>query len=67
MQVIKVTVKKVKTVTKKVQSTKIKKIAIVWDNTKRIFTKIKCKKWELNEMPDIGTATQGNEGHIQPE
>ena len=56
--------KKVKIATKKVQSTKIKKVATARDNIKRTLTKTICKKEELNKMPDIGTVTQRDEGYI---
>ncbi len=65
----KAAVKKVKTATEKVQSTKVKKAeaATARDNAKRTLTKTTRKKGELNEMPDTGTATQGDEGRIRPE
>ena len=59
--------KKVKTATEKVQSTKVKKAATARDNAKKIFTKTIRKKEKLNKMPDIGTATQEDKGCIQPE
>ncbi len=65
MQTTKGAVKKVKTATKKVQSTKVKKATTTWDNTKRTLTKTTRKKGELNEIPDTGTATQGDESRIR--
>lgn len=67
IQATKAGVKKVKTVTKKIQSTKVKKTAITWNNVKKTLTKIICKKGKLNKIPNISTATQGDKGYIQPE
>ncbi len=67
MQATKVVVKKVKIVTKKVQSTKVKKLAILQNNIKKTLIKTINKKKELNKMPDISITTQRNEGYIQPE
>ena len=62
-QATKAAVKKVKTATEKVQSTKVKKAATARDNAKRtLTTKTRRKKGELNEMPNTGTATQGDGG-----
>lgn len=59
---------KVKTATEKTQFTKVKKAVTTQNNIKRTFTKkrekIIHKKGKLNEMLDIITATQGNEGCI---
>lgn len=61
-------VKKVKTAIKKAQFTKIKKATTIQDNTKKILTKkgekVINKKKELNKIPNISTATQGDESHI---
>ena len=57
MQATNTVVKKVKTVTEKVHSTKVKKAKTAWDNVKRTLTKIIHKKRKLNEMPDTDTAT----------
>ena len=55
--------KKVKMVIEKVQSTKVKKAAIARDNVKKtLITRTRRKKGELNEMPDIGMAIQGDGG-----
>ncbi len=66
-QVTKAAVKKVKTATEKVQSTKVKKVTTTRDNAKKTPTKTTHKKGELNEMPDTGTATQGDSGRIRAE
>lgn len=67
MQATKAAVKRVKIAIEKIQSTKVKKAATIQDNTKKTFTKTTCKKGELNEMPNTGTAIQGDGGHIQLE
>ena len=55
--------KKVKTAIENVQSTKVKKVAIVQDNSKRnLATKTRHKKRKLNEMLNISMATKQDEG-----
>ncbi len=68
-QATKAVVKKVKTAAEKAQSTKVKKVATTQDNVKRTLIKKKdkgiSKRGELNETPNIRTATQGDEGRTQ--
>ncbi len=68
-QVTKAAVKKVQTAAEKAQSTKVKKAAITRDNAKRTLTKKGdkgiSKRGELNETPNIETATQRDEGQTQ--
>ncbi len=61
--------KRVKTVVEKAESNKVKKATTTRDNAKRTLTKKGdkgiSKKGELNETPNTGTATQGDEGRTQ--
>ena len=70
MQATRAAVKKVKTATEKAQSTKVKNATTTRDNAKRTLTKKRekttRKKEEMNETPDIGTATQEDKGQILP-
>lgn len=70
MQATKTLIKKVKIVVKKAPSTKIKNVVTIQDNAKRTLTKKRenttRNKGEINEIPDINTATQEDGGHILP-
>lgn len=61
-QATKIAVEKVKIAIEKVQFTKVKKAATTWDTPKRTLTKTIHKKGQLNKIPDIYMATQGDEG-----
>lgn len=62
--------KKVKTTAKKAKSSKVNHAATTQDNAKRTLIKKRNKttqnKGKRNKTPDIGTATQENEGRILP-
>lgn len=57
-------IKKVKIIIKKVQSTKVTKVVIAKDNTKRTLIKTTYKKEELNEIPNKSTAILKEESHL---
>ncbi len=64
MEATKAVMKKVKTTTKKIQSTKVKKAATAQDNAKKTLTKTIHKNRELNEMLNTGMAIQKDENCI---
>ena len=70
MQATRMAVKKVKTAAEKTQSTKVKNAVTTRNNAKKTLIKKRekttRKKEEMNETPDISTATQEDEGQILP-